>query len=218
MKFEKPKSSLWGIDNTNKPHMLNDYDNFNTFASNLKVILTEKHLQDDVENLSNRIGLKRKLQLGRNSANLMKDKLDSILSSGVHTQDQICWLLVNHYVFFTKDKQLVVDAIYNFVEENKEYNKYPNGLTALEMPHVKKRFLKIANDISDINEEEHPYFVFKESDADREVTGWFKMFNEEKQMFVDVSLDRHPIPYAKFVNFVDGRVDSFVNSTEYYKK
>jgi hypothetical protein len=87
-------------------------------------------------------------------------EINRIMNKGKNFAEQICWELSHSQIFFTRDKIAIADCIEKFANENSSNLNIG-------------RFLLIANDIRNIDENIYPYFVFKATSCDDNVEWWF---------------------------------------------
>ena len=122
----------------------------------------------------------------------------------------------NQQIFFTKDKKCIVDNIYNFIKNNNKYDKNEeDNIPILEREHIFERFNMIANDILSLNENEYPYFVFKNTSCDDNVEYWFRKYNEETDEYVDKSLKDWNKSIVEFVVIEDDKIVKFIDNLNY---
>lgn len=143
-------------------------------------------------------------------------KINSFMNDSDNTSDRICWELSNQLIFFTKDKEVIFKAINDFIANNKKYDiSQEDGLSVLERDHIIERFNEIADIIANLNEEEYPYFVFKNTSVDDEVTRWFKKWNEETDEYEDSSLRDSREYVTEFVVIENELIKEYIPNTEY---
>lgn len=121
----------------------------------------------------------------------------------------------NQQIFFTKDKECIVNNIRKFVVQNKEYDKHKeDNISPLEREHIVERINEIMNDILELDENEYPCFVFKNTSVDDGVIRWFYDYNENNE-YIDKSLKDWNKIVAEFVLIEDGKIVNFVNNLDY---
>ena len=119
-------------------------------------------------------------------------------------------------VLCTKDKECIVTNIRQFVEQNKAYDKSDeDNLSPLEREHIIERFNEIADDIVGLDENEYPYFVFKNTSVDDNVEFWFRSFDEEVGEYADKSIKDWDKFLAEFVVIEDGKITKFISNLDY---
>ncbi len=127
--------------------------------------------------------------------------------------DRVCWEMSNQQIFFTKDKRFVADAILQFVKDNARYNERIST-----KDHIKNRFIEIANSILELNENEYPYFIFKNTSCDDNVERWFSDYNEEEDEYKTINLSQQKEFVAEFVVIENNKIDRFISNLDYFNK
>lgn len=194
-------SSLYGINKKYIGEELCKYSNSWLFSPIIWSVLADKYLRRVDGRIQNVIGL---------NGDKVWNKLNSIMNMCNNTPDRICWEMSNQQIFFTKDKECIVNSIHKFMEQNKEYDDH-----VLSKEHIIERFNDIANDILSLNENEHPYFVFKNTSCDDNVEYWFTEYNEETGKYVDKSLKDWDKSIAEFVVIKNGEIVKFIGNLDY---
>jgi len=138
-------------------------------------------------------------------SSIMADKslnsdLNDCINKCNNLSDRIAWEMSNQQIFFTKDKLDVANAIREFVQKNKHYNRNSDGICPLEQEHIIKHFNEIAEVIEQLQEAENPYFIFKTSSADDDVEYWFSEYSEEEKEYIPRSLKTVEKVVAEFVS------------------
>lgn len=132
--------------------------------------------------------------------------------------DHVCWEMSKQQVFFTKNKQEIAQAIREFAKSNITYHiDKEEGKSYLTFEHIAERFNTIANDISAINEEIYPYFIFKNTSVDDNVEYWFEEYNEENDEYIDSPLSELDKYVTEFVVIEDGKIKGFVKNLDFFK-
>lgn len=139
--------------------------------------------------------------------------LNNRINKCTSNADRVCWEMSNQQIFFTKDKQFVADAILQFVGDNARY--YDKVLTK---DHIKNRFIEIANFILELDENKHPYFIFKNTSCDDNVEWWFSNYNEEEDEYKTINLSQQKELVAEFVIIENNKIDRFVSNLDYFKE
>ncbi|WP_175560634.1 hypothetical protein [Paenibacillus sp. NAIST15-1] len=147
----------------------------------------------------------------------LQRQLNEIINNCNNISDRICWEISMQQIFFTKDKDIVVRGIKDFLVNNKEYHLNDDGVSCLEYEHIAERFNQIADNISDIDEKKSPYFVFKNTSVDDGVEYWFEQYDEETEEYKEKSLKDWDKLIAEFVKIEDGQI-SFINNLDYFKQ
>lgn len=200
-------SSLYGIKKDYVGEELYEYGNSWLFSPVVWSVLSDKYLPRDAYGyVQSIIGM---------HGNEVFSKINNIMNNSNNTPDRICWEMSNQQIFFTKDKECIVNNIRKFVEQNKEYDKHKeDNISPLEREHIVERINEIANDILELDENEYPYFVFKNTSVDDGVERWFYDYNENDE-YIDKSLKDWNKIVAEFVLIEDGKIVNFVNNLDY---
>ena len=144
------------------------------------------------------------------------DKLNNKINNCNNTPDRICWEMSNQQIFFTKDKEFIADSVCEFVKQNKTYTEFGTyKRKPLEEEHIIKRFSEIANDIRSLNEEEYPYFVFKNTSVDDVVSNWFYDYDEDSDEYIGKSLKDWGTLPSEFVVIENDEVARFIINLDY---
>lgn len=143
-------------------------------------------------------------------------KINTKMNNSENMSDRICWELSNQLVFFTKDKDLIANAIHDFLENNSNYDiSEEDGVSALKREHIIERFKEISDVITNLDEEEYPYFVLKNTSVDDGVERWFRKWNEESDEYEDSSLRDSKEYVTEFVVIENGLIKEYIPNTEY---
>ena len=199
-------SSLYGIKKDYTGEELYEYKNSWLFSPVVWNILSDKYLPKQYGMIQSVIGL---------NGNEVWLKINDIMNNSDNTPDRICWEISNQQIFFTKDKECIVNNIRKFIEQNKGY--YITGednISALEREHIIERFNEIINDIIGLDEDEYQCFVLKSTSVDDGVEYWFHNYDEDDE-YIDKSLKDWEECIAEFVIIKDDRIDSFVSNLDY---
>lgn len=200
-------SSLYGIKKDYVGEELYEYRNAWLFPTVVWSVLSDKYLPRDMYGYVQSV-------IGSNG-NEVWSKINNIMNNSNNTPDRICWEMTNQQIFFTKDKECIVDSIRRFIEQNKEYDKHrEDNISPLEREHIIERYNEIANDILALDENEYPYFVFKNTSVDDGVERWFYEY-DENDGYIDKSLKDWDEFVAEFVVIEDGKISNFINNLDY---
>ena len=201
-------SALYGITKECKGKVLSEYENSWLFSPIVWNVLSDKTLpRNEWGGIQSIIGLRGQKVWSEINKKMNKSK---------NTSDRVCWELSNQQIFFTKDKECVVEGVRQFVEQNKAYDKSEeDGLSPLEQEHIVERFREIADDIASLDENEFPYFVFKNTSVDDNVEFWFTEYDEDADEYKEKSLKDWDKFLAEFVVIKNGKITEFVPNTEY---
>lgn len=194
-------SSLYGINKKYIGKELCEYRNSWWFSPVIWRILADKYLPRIEGRIQDIIGL---------NGDEVWNKINNIMNNSNNTLDRICWEMSNQQIFFTKDKKCIANNIHKFIEQNKEYDDF-----VLQREHIIERFNEIANDIKSLDENEHPYFVFKNTSCDDNVEYWFYEYNEENDECVDKSLKEWDKLIAEFVVIENDKIINFISNLDY---
>lgn len=137
---------------------------------------------------------------------IVRNLNNKINNCGVQ-EDRIVWEITNQQIFSSKDKNFIADSIIKFINTNKRYmNDYES--------HILDRFKEISEEIRNINEDEKPYFVFKNSSCDDNIEFWFERYNEEEDEYEESSLLELERDVTELVIIEDDRVTGFIINTK----
>ena len=204
------RSSLYGIKKDYTGEILHEYKNSWFFSPVVWNVLSDKYLPREYGLVQLVIGL---------NGNEVWSKINDVMNNSDNTPDRICWEMSNQQIFSTKDKECIVNDIRKFIEQNKKYYKSDDdNIFILEREHIIERFNDIANDIMSLDEDEYPYFVFKNTSVDENVEYWFCDYDEETNEYIDKSLRDWDRFIAEFVIIEDDKIVNFVNNLDYQYK
>lgn len=144
-------------------------------------------------------------------------RINKAINECDNTPDRICWEMSNQQIFHTSDKQIISDSIMKFLKQNDTYDvSEVDNIPVLKREHIIERFTETANDILLIDENEFPYFVFKNTTVDDGVERWFKKHDEESDEYVSCAMSENTDDfYAEFVFIKDRKIDKFVSNKDY---
>ena len=203
-------SSLYGIKKNYVGEKLYTYKNSWLFSPIVWDILLGKYIPLDIKTP---YGYKKRM-IGDSSGEIWR-KINNIMNNSDNLSDRVCWEMTNQQIFFTKDKECIANNILKFIEQNKEYNKHKeDNISLLEKEHIIERFNEIANNILSLDENEYPYFVFKNTSVDDSVEYWFYDYNKDNK-YVDKSLKDWNEYIAEFVVIKDNKIANFINNLDY---
>lgn len=203
-------SSLYGINKEYVGEEICEYENSWLFTPIIIDVLPEKYIPEEI---ITPYGFKRSV-IGIGGNDIWK-KTNSKINNCNNTPDRICWELSNQQIFFTKDKKCIADNIRQFVIDNKKYDISEDGLSPLEINHIIERFNEIANDIEELDMEEYPYFVFKNTSCDDSVESWFSQYDEETDDYEAKSIKNYDKFLAEFVVIEDNKIQKFISNLDY---
>ncbi len=203
-------SSLWGIRKDYTGGKLEEYGNSWLFSPIVWDTLCEKYIPSAIHTDS----LFKRSITGIGGKEIWT-KANDALNNSDDTADRVCWELSNQSIYFTKDKCLIADSIRKFLEQNKEYSdKSDDGEWFLQVPHIVERFEEIASDIEALDENEYPYFVFKNTSVDDAVENWFYKYDDETDDYVDCSLTELEKVVTDFVVIDQGKIIGYIPNTK----
>ena len=201
-------SSLYGIKPDYTGEIVNEYKNSWWFSPIVWSVLSDKTLPRDFMRYVQPI-------IGLHGQEVWK-KINTKMNNSENTPDRICWEMSNQQIFFTKDKECIATNIRQFVKQNKSYDKSDeDNLSPLEREHIIERFNEIADDIVGLDENEYPYFVFKNTSVDDGVEFWFSSYDEESDEYTDKSIKDWDKLLAEFVVIEDGKIAKFISNLDY---
>lgn len=207
-------SSLWVMDPAYVGYESDEYSNSWWFSPIVWDVLLDKYMHDEIQT---EFGYTKGL-IGPGGGELHRT-LNIKMNESDNISDRICWELSQQQVFFTKDKQLVSDAIKEFCSSNTEYHIHEGEkASVLTFEHIIERFTQIAEDILAIDEEQHPFFVFKNTSVDDNVDSWFSDYDEEEDEPLHVSLRQHSAYLTEFVIIEDDKITGFLSNLDYFKQ
>lgn len=202
-------SQLFGIKKNFTGEETHEFDNSWFFSPIVWEILSDKYIP---EMLQTQWGTKRSMILDIK----LWETCNERLNNSADTADRVCWELCGQQIFFTKDKEIVSSSIKKFAEQNRDYDKMDDGTYPLKKEHIFDRFNEISKAILELDEAEYPFFVFKGTSCDDNVSSWFCKFDEDKDEFVDKSLSEITSPVTEFVFIKDGKIDNFVSNIVFF--
>lgn len=206
-------SSIYGIRKDYTGEEILEYRNSWWFSPIIWSVLPDKYIHDYIQTP---FGFKKAI-IGMDG-NDVCTRTNKIINECDNTPDRVCWEMSNQQIFHTSDKQIISDSIMQFLKQNDTYDvSKEDNVPVLKREHIIERFTEIANDILSINENEFPYFVFKNTTVDDGVERWFKKYDEESDEYVSCAMSENIDNfYAEFVFFKDGRIDKFVSNKDYH--
>lgn len=204
-------SSLYGIKKDYIGEIINKYKNSWWFSPIVWSVLPDKYIPQEI---ITPYGFKKGI-IGFDGNEIWK-KTNKKINNCDNTSDRICWELSNQQIFYTKDKKCIADNIRRFIIDNNKYDKSKeDGLSPLEREHIINRFNQIAHDIENLDENEYPYFVFKNTSVDDEVERWFCKYNEKTEEYEAKSLKEWDEFLAEFVVIEDDKITKFISNLKF---
>ena len=204
------RSSLWVMDKDYNGQEIIEFQNSWLFSPIVWGVLSDKYIRELIETP---FGYKKSL-IGNGS---LFSPLNNKVNSCENTPDRICWELSNQQVFHTKDKEVIASNIRRFVEQNTEFDKHSDGNYPLKMEHIIDRFNEIADEILKLDENETPYFIFKNTSVDDGVEYWFSKYDEAQGEYIQTPLSDMDKHVTEFVFIENGVIVDFKSNIEYFK-
>lgn len=200
-------SSLYGITKDYKGMEIIDYKNSWLFCPVVWSVLSDKLLPRKYGYIQNVIGF---------GGQEVWKNLNNILNNSDYLADRVLWELSNEEIFKTKDKNIITDCIRDFLKVNSKYNKSDeDNVSVLERDHIIERWNEIATDIENLNEEEFPFFVFKNTSCDDSVESWFFKYNEESDEYEERGLNECQDLVTEFVIIENDAIVDYIPNTKY---
>lgn len=197
-------SSLWVMDKNFNGKCLGEFGNSWLFAPVAWDILLNKYLPgkpwED----------KRRFISATMFDDTLNGKLNEKINKSSIQEDRVLWELGNQQVFFTKDKEFVSNCIKNFLSVN--------AILATDLgEHIHERFTSVADSILSLNENDHPYFIMKNTSCDDNVEWWFDKYNEETEDNELRPLSEVDTLATEFVIVENNKISGFINNINYFK-
>lgn len=200
-------SSLYGITKDYKGKEIIEYKNSWYFSPVVWSVLSDKLLPRKYGYIQNVIG---------SSGQEVWKNINNILNNSDFLADRVVWELSNQEIFKTKDKNIIADCIRDFLKVNSKYDKSDeDNISVLKRDHIIERWNEIATDIENLNEEEFPFFVFKNTSCDDSVAYWFIKYNEESDEYESRGLDECEDLVTEFVIIENNSIVDYIPNTEY---
>lgn len=200
-------SSLYGITKDYKGEEIIEYNNSWLFAPVIWRVLSDKLLPRKCGYVQSVIGF---------GGQVVWKNINDILNNSDFLTDRVLWELSNQGIFKTKDKNIIADCIRDFLKVNSKYDKSDeDNVSVLKRDHIVERWNEIATDIESLNEEEFPFFVFKNTSCDDSVESWFIKYNEESDEYEERGLDECEGLVTEFVIIENHSIVDYIPNTEY---
>lgn len=200
-------SSLYGITKYYKGKEIIEYKNSWLFSPVVWRVLSDKLLPRKCGYIQSVIGFGGQ-EVWRN--------INNILNNSDYLADRVLWELSNQEIFKTKDKNIIADCIRDFLKVNSKYDKSnEDNVTVLKRNHIVGRWNEIATDIENLNEEEFPFFVFKNTSCDDSVESWFFEYNKESDKWEERGLNECQDLVTEFVIIENDSIVDYIPNTEY---
>lgn len=200
-------SSLYGITKDYKGKEIIEYKNSWLFSPVIWSVLSDKLLPRKYGYIQSVIGF--------DGQEVWKN-INNILNNSDYLTDRVLWELSNEEIFKTKDKNIITNCIRNFLKVNSKYDKSDeDDVSVLKRDHIIERWNEIATDIENLNEEEFPFFVFKNTSCDDSVESWFIKYNEESDEYEERGLNECQDLVTEFVVIENDSIVDYIPNTEY---
>jgi hypothetical protein len=203
-------SSLWVMDKDYKGSEVLEFRNSWLFSPIVWGVLLDKYMSREIQTP---YGYKKSLISDGSLFSPLNNKVNNCKC----TPDRICWEISNQQVFFTKDKNIIAKNIQEFVDLNSNYDKNSEGTYPLKQEHIIERFEEIADEILKLDENETPYFIFKNTSCDDNVEYWFGKYNEESEEYEDIPLNKLDKRVTEFVIIENNVIKKFISNLDYFK-
>ena len=202
-------SSLWVMDKEYNGSVEAEFQNSWYFSPIVWDILLDKYMHDEIQTP---YGYKKSFM----SDNSLFPKLNEIINNCNCMPDRICWEMSNQQVFFTKNKEVICNSIKDFIKINSNYDKdKEDNISPLEREHIIERFNEIADEILQLNENESPYFIFKNTSCDDNVEYWFSKYDENEREYNSISLKEQSKRVTEFVIINGDDNINFISNLDY---
>jgi len=202
-------SSLWVMDKEYKGEEVLEFKNSWLFSPMVWGVLLDKYMTEEI-----------KTPYGYKKNMITDGSLSALLNVKVNNcgcmADRICWEMSNQQVFFTKDKHIVAKNIKEFLTLNAKFDITKEGLYPLEQEHIIERFNEIADEILELDENETPYFIFKNTSVDDNVEYWFSKYDEETEESLDRPLNELDERVTEFITIEDNVIKGFTSNLDYF--
>lgn len=200
-------SSLYGITKDYKGKEIIEYKNSWYFSPVVWNVLSDKLLPRKYGYIQNVIGF---------GGQEVWKNINNILNNSDYLTDRVLWELSNEAIFKTKDKNIIADCIRDFLKVNSKYDKSDeDNVPVLKRDHIIERWNEIATDIENLNEEEFPFFVFKNTSCDDSVEYWFIKYNKESDEYEERGLNECQDLVTEFVIIENNSIVDYIPNTEY---
>lgn len=203
------RSSLWVMNDKFEGFEAEEFSNSWLFSPVIWDILFEKYTPENMFGPYGRVGYISSVSSNSTVHTKLNDKINNCKS----TADRVCWEMSNQQIFFTANKKIIVDSILQFLKDNM---KYDDGVLTKE--HIIERFEEISKEILALDENEHPYFILKNTSCDDNVAYWFRGKNEEDGEYQDINLSEQEESVAEFVVFSDDKISKFVTNLDFFSE
>lgn len=205
------RSSLWVMNDKYEGLEVIEFSNSWLFSPMVWGVLLDKYMRNQIQT---DYGYKKSLITNHE----LNNPLNEVVNNCKCTPDRICWEMSNQQVFFTKDKHVIANNIKEFLNINSGFDRTNDGIYPLKQEHIIERFTEIADEIVKLDENESPYFIFKNTSCDDNVECWFSFYDKEKEECSDIPLSEQEKRYTEFVFIEDNKINKFISNLEYFNK
>jgi hypothetical protein len=202
-------SSLWVMDSEYKGSEVLEFRNSWLFSPIVGGVLLDKYMSEEIQTP---YGYKKSFISDSSLFNPLNEKVNKCEC----VPDRICWEIGNQQTFFTKDKDIIAKSIQDFITLNSNFDKNKDGIYPLKQEHIIERFNEIAEEILKLDENETPYFIFKNTSCDDNVECWFNKYDEQTEEYVESSLNKIEKHVTEFVFIENGKIERFKSNIEYF--
>jgi hypothetical protein len=202
-------SSLWVMDKDYKGNEVLEFRNSWLFSPIVWSVLLDKYMSKEIQTP---YGYKKSLITDSNLFAPLNKKINNCNC----ISDRICWEMSNQQVFFTKDKDVIASNIKEFATLNSNFDRNSEGTYPLKQEHIIERFEKIADEILKLDENETPYFIFKNTSCDDNVEYWFSKYNEESEEYENIPLSKLDKRVTEFVIIENNIIKEFISNLDYF--
>ncbi|WCF11542.1 hypothetical protein NDS46_31795 (plasmid) [Paenibacillus thiaminolyticus] len=194
-------SSLWVMNKDFYGKEIVEFNNSWLLSPIVWEILFEKYLPHEVYTEYG----KRSYIASSMFDNSIGRRLNEEINNSITQEDRIVWELTQQQVFFTKDKDIVGTALHNFLKINSELSNHLGN-------HIHERFENVAREILELNEQESPYFIFKNSSVDDRVECWFK--DEDGNLTGTLKDVKQQV--IEFVVIKNAKISGFISNIDFF--
>ena len=171
--IEMSYSTLYGIDENGKGHVLKEYKNSWLFSPTVWELLNEKFNSGGFF----MHGLEK-----------LEEKIDDLASDDF---ERHIWEMTMQRCFFTQGKQFILNSIEMFINRYTNFSYKNSYMTKAKTfdSECFDRFREIAKDIEGIDVDKYPYFIFKNTSLDDQVENLFSGRNEQGERIAKTLYD-----------------------------
>ncbi|ADO59918.2 hypothetical protein [Paenibacillus polymyxa] len=197
-------SSLWAMNANLDGVEIREFQNPWLLSPIAWDILYEKYLPNEIDGEYGKKSFRLASRLDHDLFNRFSD----IIYNCDNQEDRVIWEFSKQQIFFTKDKNFIAESLQQFIANNPVIAKDVSD----------HRFKEVAYEVLNLNQEKHPYFVFKNSSIINDVVCWFESFNAQSEEYTPRSLKHIDKIVADFVLIQDRSILGFKNNVEFCKE